>query len=85
MCRVLPKRGVLLMTHIDDTSDENQPAVKVILVVEDDQDVGEFLVEALKSETTCHCLLAGDGFQAIKKPFELEALLQQVKTILRDA
>src|SRR5438445_10183905 len=52
------------MSDADVSADEGQPKVKTIVVVEDDASVGEFLVDALKSETTHQALLAIDGFQA---------------------
>jgi CheY-like chemotaxis protein len=44
----------------------SQQAVKTILIVEDDADIGEFLVQALAAETAYHILLAANGVQAIK-------------------
>ena len=56
------------------SSDEQQHSVKTILVVEDDDDVGAFLVYALKTETPHQALHAPDGVQA----------LEIVKTIVPD-
>lgn len=42
------------------------PAAKIILIVEDDTDIGAFLVQALSQETCYQALLATDGFQALK-------------------
>jgi CheY-like chemotaxis protein len=39
---------------------------KIIFIVEDDADVGEFLIEAIKILTPYQVLLAHDGFQALK-------------------
>jgi len=44
----------------------SQQAVKTILIVEDDTDIGKFLVQALAAETAYHILLAANGVQAIK-------------------
>jgi len=41
-------------------------AVKSILVVEDDSDIGLFLVQAISQETPHQALLVTDGFQALK-------------------
>jgi len=41
-------------------------AVRSILVVEDDSDIGLFLVQAISQETPHHALLVTDGFQALK-------------------
>ena len=46
--------------------------VKTILVVEDDEDIGSFLVQAISQETTHHALLVSDGFQALKTIHELK-------------
>src|SRR5438874_2112666 len=54
------------MSESDEAPLEHQPKVKTILVVEDDADVGEFFVLALRQETPYQGILAGDGFQALK-------------------
>jgi len=41
-------------------------SVKTILVVEDDQHIGEFIVEAFIQETPFQAMLATDGKQALK-------------------
>jgi len=41
-------------------------AVRSILVVEDDTDIGMFLVQAISQETPHQALLVTDGFQALK-------------------
>lgn len=46
-------------------SEEPQQAIKTILVVEDDADIGFFLVEAIKQETPYQALLATTGSQAL--------------------
>jgi DNA-binding response OmpR family regulator len=63
-------------------------SVKTILVVEDDIDIGNFLVLALKQETPYEVLLASDGFQALEivqalKPdlFVLDYLLPRMNGI----
>jgi len=48
------------------TSETNPQSVKTILIVEDDADIGEFLVQTLAAETAYHILLAANGVQAIK-------------------
>lgn len=62
------------MARLREPANENRPEVKAILVVEDDEDIGDFLVTALKAEIGCECLLARDGVQA----------LEQVKTLVPD-
>src|SRR5258708_11140373 len=47
-------------------------SIKTILVVEDDGDIGSFLVQAISQETTHHALLVTDGFQALKTVHELQ-------------
>jgi CheY-like chemotaxis protein len=44
------------------TLEEEPTTMKTILIVEDDSDVGEFLVQVLLQETSYHSLLASDGF-----------------------
>src|SRR5438094_2859113 len=41
-------------------------ATKMIFIVEDDEDVGALLVQAIKQETSYQAVLAPDGFQALK-------------------
>jgi DNA-binding response OmpR family regulator len=41
-------------------------SVKTILVVEDDADIGSFLIQAILQETTHQAMLVTDGFQALK-------------------
>lgn len=51
---------------MDTFSEKPEQKVRVILVVEDDADIAEFLTDALKTETSCQTLLATDGFQALE-------------------
>lgn len=46
-------------------SSEADESVKTILVVEDDNGIGTFLVQAITQETTHLALLVSDGFQAL--------------------
>ena len=50
-------------------------SIKTILVVEDDEDIGSFLVQAISQETAHHALLVSDGFQALKTIHELKPSL----------
>lgn len=50
----------------------DQMEVKTILVVEDDIDIGEFLVQAIELETPYHVRLAARGFEALKMVFSLK-------------
>ncbi len=45
---------------------DQRPVTKTILVVEDDEGVGAFLVQAISQETPYQALLVTDGFQALK-------------------
>ena len=55
------------MTNEPEPISEEEPlTAKTILIVEDDADVGDFLVQALVQETDYHPLLASNGFQALK-------------------
>ena len=52
--------------HQAQSSEGENIAVKSILVVEDDSDIGLFLVQAISQETPHQALLVTDGFQALK-------------------
>jgi CheY-like chemotaxis protein len=54
------------MSDVDEASGTSQSEIKTILVVEDDPDVGEFFVFALKQETPYQSLLVPNGFEALK-------------------
>src|SRR5438067_8059336 len=41
-------------------------AVKTVFIVEDDEAIGELLVQAIEQETSYQAVLASDGFQALK-------------------
>jgi CheY-like chemotaxis protein len=45
---------------------------KIILIVEDDEDVGAFLVTAILQETLYHPILVTDGFAALKTVHDLK-------------
>jgi len=62
------------MADTDRDSEHPEPKLKTILVVEDDEGVGEFLVTALTMEANYRALLATDGVQA----------LEMVKTLIPD-
>ena len=52
-----------------DTSNSAQKdltEVKTVFIVEDDEAIGELLVQAIEQETSYHAVLASDGFQALK-------------------
>src|SRR5450759_3265464 len=52
------------LQHTSSRKDHN--TMKTILVVEDDEHIGEFIVEAFIQETPYQALLATDGKQALK-------------------
>src|SRR5437016_1605066 len=54
------------MSVTSESSKEEQPKLKSILLVEDDADVAEVLVQVISSETPYQPILATDGFQALK-------------------
>jgi CheY-like chemotaxis protein len=54
------------MSPNDEPAGEDQQKLKTILVVEDDSDLAEFFVQALKDETPHQVMLVADGFQALK-------------------
>lgn len=53
-------------------SDTAHIAVKTILVVEDDVDIGSFIVLAISQETNHYSQLVTDGFQALKATYDLK-------------
>ena len=54
---------------------EDQTDIKTIFVVEDDEDMGTFLVLALREESPYQALLVTDGFQALKMVRDLKPIL----------
>ncbi len=50
----------------DPLSGEGRQNLKVILLVEDDRDIGEVLVEAITQESPYQAMLATDGFEALR-------------------
>ena len=46
---------------------EESSLVRTILIVEDDVDVGDFLVQAIQQETPYQPILARDGMQALRQ------------------
>lgn len=54
------------LSHMGDYKTHTKPGTKTILVVEDDDNIGSFLVEALSQETSYRALLVTDGFQALE-------------------
>lgn len=55
-----------MMIHQLDSSSVMDIHKPVILVVEDDDSIGAFLVEALAQETSYSAMLVTDGFQALQ-------------------
>jgi CheY-like chemotaxis protein len=71
--RTTPESGSFSM------ADETKPSpegtyehAKSILIVEDDEDIGTFLVAALQQETLYHPILVPDGFAALKTVHNLK-------------
>ncbi len=50
----------------DQLSGEGRQNLKMILLVEDDHDIGEVLVEAITHESPYQAMLATDGFAALR-------------------
>ena len=50
----------------DQSREVDYQKAKVILIVEDDEDVGAFLVAAIQQETPYHAIVVSDGFAALK-------------------
>jgi CheY-like chemotaxis protein len=59
-------RSFIMPDEIDQSLTEVYQKAKVILIVEDDEDVGSFLVAAIQQETLYHPILVSDGFAALK-------------------
>ncbi len=57
----------MIMSDQHLSSAEGQISMKTVLVVEDDEDIGELIVQAIDLETPFRALLVTDGFQALKK------------------
>lgn len=62
------------MAHTNRSSEDQKPKIKVILVIEDDADIGAFLAEALKMETPYQALCVADA----------TAALETLKTVVPD-
>jgi DNA-binding response OmpR family regulator len=57
------------MSHVQESSSQEEgksSSVKTILVVEDDTDIGSFLVQAISQETHHQAMLVTDGFEALR-------------------
>ena len=48
------------------SAQKDATAVKMVFIVEDDEAIGDLLVQAIEQETSYHAVLASDGFQALK-------------------
>ncbi len=48
------------------SAQKDPTAVKTVFIVEDDEAIGELLVQAIEQETSYQAVLASDGFQALK-------------------
>src|SRR5437588_12577165 len=51
---------------IGNSAQKDSTAVKTVFIVEDDEAIGELLVQAVEQETSYQAVLASDGFQALK-------------------
>jgi CheY-like chemotaxis protein len=51
---------------IDAAAEEQSSAVKSILIVEDDVDIGNLLIQAIELETSYQAILATNAFEALK-------------------
>lgn len=65
--RSLPNMGIDMKVSMHEASEaKNQTNVKTVLIVEDDENIGEFLVRALTSETLYEVLWVPDAVQALE-------------------
>jgi DNA-binding response OmpR family regulator len=51
---------------IDNSVQQDSTGVKTLLIVEDDEAIGSFLMQALQQETSYQVILTTDGFEALK-------------------
>jgi CheY-like chemotaxis protein len=51
---------------IGNSAQKDPTDVKTVFIVEDDEAIGDLLVQAIEQETSYHAVLASDGFQALK-------------------
>ena len=51
---------------ISNPAQKDPTDVKTVFIVEDDEAIGDLLVQAIEQETSYHAVLASDGFQALK-------------------
>jgi CheY-like chemotaxis protein len=63
------------MMETDNAPQKDSTEAKVILIVEDDEAIGEFLLQAIQLETHYQVALAKDGFQALQMLQTLKANL----------
>ncbi len=61
-----------MANEIDSSPSVAYEKAKVILIVEDDEDIGTFLVAAIQQETPYHPILVGDGFAALKAAHDVK-------------
>ena len=54
------------MMDIGNSAQKDPTDVKTVFIVEDDEAIGDLLVQAIEQETSYHAVLASDGFQALK-------------------
>ncbi|MFL5703251.1 MAG: response regulator, partial [Ktedonobacteraceae bacterium] len=48
------------------TDGEGSPSIKTVLIVEDDQDIGSFILRAILDETSHQAILVTDGQKALE-------------------
>jgi len=53
------------MAMNDSAHNEDHAEVKTIVIVEDDESIGEFLLQAIQKETPYQAVLASHGFEAL--------------------
>jgi CheY-like chemotaxis protein len=55
-----------MANDLEPSQEVSYEAAKIILIVEDDEDIGYFLVQALLQETPYHPIYVTDGYAALK-------------------
>lgn len=65
----------MLDDHLEERLGKKQFSAKTILIVEDDADIGFYLVEAIKQETPYHTFLVTDSLRALEAAKQIKLQL----------
>ncbi len=56
----------MLHNHQEQSSTGQESPLKTILIVEDDEGIGEYLIDAIKQETPYHAMVVRDSLRAVE-------------------